>query len=484
VNPDHRMPDDDLLGRSALAMAAAIRGKSVSAREMLDLHLRRVALMNPDINAIVTLAEEEARAAADAADQAIASGRDLSPLHGVPFTVKDVIVTAGVRTTAGSLVLRDFVPTQTAPAVARLQKAGAILMGKTNCPEFALDLHTSNKLFGDTRNPWDLTCTPGGSSGGDSAAVASGCAGFGIGTDYGGSIRWPAHCTGLVSIRPTPGIVPGTGQIPFSTDSALPPPNSLSVQGQQQLISPIARTVDDLLFLLRAMAGPDGRDVYAFPFTIADPAAVDMASLRCAWFDGEGGTPVRADIVEVVASAARTLEEAGLPVVNRRPTGFESAEAIFAALRSADGVPDHLRVIGDRYADLTESMRSWIDGCAPATVAEYRQLAAQRDSLRASVLSFMEDWPILLLPVASLPAFKVGTSRFSVDGAEIARMDVHVHCRAMSLLRLPAAVVPCGTSREGLPIGVQIVGRPFAEHEVLAVAAALERAFGPWRPKS
>ncbi|MBJ7600615.1 MAG: amidase [Candidatus Nephthysia bennettiae] len=477
------MPEGDLLGRSALSIGTAIRDKKVSVQEVLDLHLRRVALVNPEINAIVTLAEEEARASAAAADRVVARGGEAGPLHGVPFTVKDVIVTAGVRTTAGSLVLKDFVPTQTAPAVARLQQAGAILIGKTNCPEFALDLHTSNKLFGDTRNPWDLARTPGGSSGGDSAAVASRCAGFGIGTDYGGSIRWPAHCTGLVSIRTTPGIVPGTGQLPFSLASPLSPPNSLSVQGQQQVISPIARTVDDLLVLLRTMAGPDGRDVYTFPFTIADPSAVDIATLRCAWFDGEGTTPVRADIVEAVANAATSLKDAGLTVVNQRPPGFESAEPIFAALRSADGVPDHLRLIGDRYADLTESMRSWIDSCVPFTVAEYRQLASQRDSLRADILSFMAEWPILLMPAASLPAFEVGTSRFNVDGTEIARMDVHVHCRPMSLLRLPVAVVPCGTSREGLPIGVQIVGRPFAEHEVLAVAAALERNFGAWCPK-
>jgi Asp-tRNA(Asn)/Glu-tRNA(Gln) amidotransferase A subunit family amidase len=476
----------ELLSASATEIASAIRNHMVSAVEVLDMHLDRIAEMNPRINAFVTLAEDHARAAAVKADQIVARRQELTPLHGVPFSVKDIIATKDIRTTAGSLLLADFVPTRGAPAVERLRRAGAVLIGKSNCPEFALDLHTKNRLVGNTWNPWNQQFTSGGSSGGDSAAVASGFVAFGIGTDYGGSIRWPAHCTGLASLRPTVGLVPATGQLPYTLAGALPPPNSMSLQGRLQTIAPIARSVRDLWVIAELMAGPDGRDEQAVPVIPIQPDTVDIRDLRCVWFESEGSYPVRADLIAVVERAAECLRSLGVEVLHIRPPGLEKAEGIFAPMRRADGLDDHMKLAAGREEELTDVIRAWFAGSTSSTVADYRRLAADRDALRAEILEFMETHPILLLPVASIPTYRPdlqpSMESFEVEGVQIPYLNVLTCCRAISLLGVPVAVVTCGSSEEGLPAGVQVVGRPFADHQVLAVAAALEEGFGRWSP--
>jgi Asp-tRNA(Asn)/Glu-tRNA(Gln) amidotransferase A subunit family amidase len=460
-----------------------LRRRELSASELIDATWRCIRALNPRLNAVVTEREEESRAEAVRADDALARGQPVGPLHGLPFTVKDLIATAGLRTTAGSLVLSDYMPRSSAPAIRRLEEAGAILIGKSNCPEFGLDLHTANRMFGDTWNPWNPRFTSGGSSGGDSAAIAAGMAAFGIGTDYGGSIRFPAHCTGLASIRPTPGIVPGTGQLPYPIQDDLPPPNSLSLQVWLQTIAPLARSVDDLAMLLNVMAGPDGLDVHCVPAEVGDPATVDIRNLGCAWFDGDGTIPVRSDVKSTVARAAAALAGRGLRVINERPPEFDHAEAVYAALRAAEGLPDHAALIGGHESELTDYVRAWFESShQDIGLAEYRALGAKSDAIRARVLAFMDTWPILLLPVASIPAFEPGPWDFTVEGARVARFNVETCCRVVTLLRAPAAVAICGTSAEGLPIGVQVVGRPFHDHEALAVAIALEQEFGRWRP--
>jgi Asp-tRNA(Asn)/Glu-tRNA(Gln) amidotransferase A subunit family amidase len=474
---------DQVAFDSAEHLSAMIREREISSSELVDLYLRRVDRLNPDINAIVTLCEESARLEGRRVDDLVAKGKPLGPLAGLPFTVKDLIATAGVRTTAGSLTLSDFVPRETAPAIERLRAAGAILLGKSNCPEFGLDIHTSNRLFGDTWNPWNTQMTSGGSSGGDSAAVAAGMATFGVGTDYGGSIRWPAHCTGLVALRPTPGLVPSTGQLPYPPAPDFPPPNSASLQYQLQTIAPLARSVRDLWSVASVMAGPDNRDFHSVPVSLNDPADVDLSRLSCTWFDGDGTVPVRADIVDVVQAAARALEVRGVLTTNLRPPRLEFAEDVFAALRAADGMADHLAVATGREDQLTWYVREWLEGSkAQVSVEEYQRLTAAADSIRVSVLHFMETWPILLLPVASIPAFEPGPHDFVVEGTTVKRFNIETCCRVITLLRAPSAVVPCGTSRDGLPVGVQIVGRPFRDDQVIAVALALESQFGPWRP--
>ena len=244
VLPPAELNSEQLTGLSMVEWAAALRERRLTAVECLELHLGRIAQANPSLNAVVTL-NPLAREEAEAADAAAAEGRFLGPLHGVPFTVKDTLATKGLRTTAGSPLLGDYVPEQSATAVRRLQEAGAVLLGKGNCSEFAVETHSRNPLFGDTWNPWDTSLTSGGSTGGDSAAVASGMSAFGLGTDFGGSIRWPAHCTGIASLRPTPGLVPETGLLPYvpPADGSLPAPNSMSALHRLGTVAWLARKV-------------------------------------------------------------------------------------------------------------------------------------------------------------------------------------------------------------------------------------------------
>jgi Asp-tRNA(Asn)/Glu-tRNA(Gln) amidotransferase A subunit family amidase len=477
------MDSEQLTRLSMTELANALRDGSLTATECLELHLERIAGENPRLNAIVTLNPLAAEEAA-AADRAAADGRWLGPLHGVPFTVKDTLATKGLRTTAGSPLLRAYVPEQSATAVRRLQEAGAVLLGKTNCSEFAVETHTRNPLFGDTWNPWDTGLTSGGSTGGDSAAVASGMSAFGLGTDFGGSIRWPAHCTGLTSLRPTVGLVPETGLLPYvppAGGEGLPAPNSMSALHRLGTIAWLARSVDDLGVLLGILAGPDGVDPSTVPVPLGGPVD-SLAGISCAWFEDEGTHPVRDDLVAAVRRAAEALEGLGVRTKHGRPPGLERAAAAFVALRTAEGMPEVVELATGREDELGSNLRNSVLCAEPSTVPDYRRAAAERDAIRAQVLGFMEEHNILLLPVASLPASDPRTGTFNVCGKDIPWMELGSCCRAISILGFPVAVVPCGLSGEGLPVGVQVVGRPYRDREVLAVAAALEREFGRFSP--
>jgi Asp-tRNA(Asn)/Glu-tRNA(Gln) amidotransferase A subunit family amidase len=468
----------DLLGGPALGIARVVADGELSATEVVELHLERIGELNPRLNAIVTLCEDRARAAADAADHRAREGTKLPPLHGVPFVVKDVIATEGVRSTAGSLLLSDFVPSRSATAVTRLERAGAILLGKSNCPELALDPMTDNRVFGLTLNPLDEQVTVGGSSGGDAAAVASGCAALGLGSDYGGSIRWPAQCTGILGLRPTVGRVPLTGVLPFPSGTDLPTPSSAAILSRLQTFGPLARSAGDLFAAVRVVAGPDGIDPNSAPVPLAGPDTVYMRGLACSWADGEGANDVRPDLVRAVERAAAGLSELGMDVQQGRPPGLEEAAELFGAYRLAEGLPVHAELARGRADDLAETMRSWfaaLDSRPVVTVGEIQAIALRRDALRARVLSFMERWPILLLPVSLGPPWRLGSTDFSQRFHNLAP------CWAVTLLGLPSLSIPCGRTDEGLPASVQVVGRPFADHEVVAVAAALERELGSWR---
>jgi Asp-tRNA(Asn)/Glu-tRNA(Gln) amidotransferase A subunit family amidase len=474
---------EQLTGLSMTEWASAMREGRLTAAECLELHLERIAEENPRLHAIVTLNPLAAEDAA-AADRAAADGKPLGPLHGVPFTVKDTLATKGLRTTAGSPLLGDYVPEQSATAVQRLQEAGAVLLGKTNCSEFAVETHTRNPLFGDTWNPWDTRLTSGGSTGGDSAAVASGMSAFGLGTDFGGSIRWPAHCTGLASLRPTVGLVPETGLLPYVPPAAgesLPAPNSMSALHRLGTVAWLARSVEDLGVLLGILAGPDGVDPSTVPVPLGGPVG-SLAGISCAWFEDEGTHPVRDDLVAAVRRAAEALEGLGVPMQHGRPPGLERAAAAFVALRTAEGMPEVVELATGREDELGANLRDSVLGGEPSTVADYRKAAAERDAIRAEVLGFMAEHNILLLPVASLPASDPRTGTFTVRGKDIPWTELGSCCRAISILGFPVAVVPCGLSSEGLPVGVQVVGRPYRDREVLAVAAALEREFGRFSP--
>lgn len=469
-----------LTGLSMVQWAAALRERRLTAVECLELHQARIAEANPGLNAIVT-PNPTAREEAEAADAAAAEGRPLGPLHGVPFTVKDTLAVQGLRSTAGSPLLGDYIPAESATAVRRLREAGAVLLGKTNCSEFAVETHSRNPLFGETWNPWNPELTSGGSTGGDSAAVASGMSAFGLGTDFGGSIRWPAHCTGINSLRPTVGIIPETGLLPYvpPSDGSLPAPNSMSALHRLGTMAWLARSVEDLGVLLGILAGPDGVDPSTVPVPLGGPLE-SLDGLTVAWFEDEGTHPVRADLVSVLRSAAEALAGLGIPVTHGRPPGLEQAASAFIRLRTAEGMPEVAELAAGREDELGTHLHGLLGEAA--SVVEYRKAAAERDAIRAQVLGFMEEHNILLLPVASVPASDPRQQSFTVEGKDIPWTELGSCCRAISILGFPVAVVPCGFSEDGLPVGIQVVGRPYRDREVLAVAGALEKVFGRFSP--
>jgi Asp-tRNA(Asn)/Glu-tRNA(Gln) amidotransferase A subunit family amidase len=458
-------------------LARLVREGATSAREVVDAHLEQIDRVNSDLNAIVTLRADEALEEADRVDAGVADGAEL-PLAGVPFTVKDVIAAGGVRMTGGTPLLKDFVPRADATAVARLRKAGAILLGKTNCPEFAMFGYTKNSLFGETRNPVGPV-TVGGSSGGEAAAIATRCSALGLGTDFGGSVRWPAHCTATLALRPTAGRVPGTGQLPApSLDEPLIPSRD-TFQGRVQVIGALARSVDDLELALGAMAGPDRVD----PLAVRAPpgrARGDVA--RAAVWAGPGTPGVRDDVIAVVRDAARALGERGVRVDDDRPLMLDRAVTLYSELRDLDRLQDVRRLVRGRESEVGEDVRAAI---AAAEEAERRApgvdpvpLWEERDDLGAEFVAYLERHSVLLMPVATVPPYALDGPPPVVNGREQTVWDVLAPCRLISLFGVPAASVPFGTSADGLPIGVQVVGRPFREDEVLAAARMLMTARG------
>jgi Asp-tRNA(Asn)/Glu-tRNA(Gln) amidotransferase A subunit family amidase len=452
------------------SIVSGIRRGDQSAVEVLESHLQRADASNGEINAFVTRTIDEAWATAARIDQERPEGL---PLLGVPFTVKDTIQTKGVETTAGSLLLAGNIPQVDAASVARVKSAGAVMVGKTNCAEFAMDIHTANRLAGVTRNPLDLSRTSGGSSGGDSAAVAAGFAAFGLGTDYGGSVRWPAQCTGVVALRPTMGRFPSDGLLPNSSAHPAKPSNSLSVRGSTHTVGPIARTVADLRTLFSVLAG-------AHP----PPASTErdvLAGLRVAWFDGDGNIPARRDVAAAIGGVAEQLAAEDAEVEFGRPAGFEAAATTLNEMRGADGLADVERLASGREDLLADTTKRWLESVRSASVSDLQDLAAKRDALRFEAEAFMEDWPIWILPVATIPAFELDPAdpgyaqpEFDVDGSRQARYEIMSPCWAIALYGFPSVVVPCGVSPEGLPISVQVVGRPGRDEEVLQVAAQID----------
>jgi len=459
---------DELAGLAATVLAGMVRRREASAREVVEAHLARIDAVNGELNAIVTLRAEEALAEADRIDRGDTSNL---PLAGVPFTVKDLIATGGVRTTAGTPALADWVPKLDATAVARLRAAGAILLGKTNCPEWGMFTYTRNSLFGETRNPAGPV-TVGGSSGGEAAAIASGCSALGLGTDFGGSVRWPAHCTGILALRPTAGRVPRTGQLPTpSLDEPLIP-NQITLQGRVQVIGPLARSVDDLEQVLTVIAGADGLDPFAVPAPLGTNGDVPAVAV----WDGPATPAVRDDVVATVREAAGRLEKAGVRMTEQEPSMLERAVTLYSELRDTDRLQDLRRLLRGREDQVGQDVR---DAVAAAEEADRRDpnpdrdlLWEERDRLRAEALAFLDEVPVLIMAVATVPPYPLDQPVF-VAGREQTQWDVLAPSRLISLLGFPAASVPFGSSAEGLPIGVQVVGRPFREDQVLATARLL-----------
>ncbi|GAA3154481.1 amidase [Planomonospora alba] len=451
---------------TAVEMLRLLRDRQVGAVELLETHLRRIEEVNPAVNAIVTLTAERALDEAGRADRDLARGVWRGPLHGLPVAHKDLTETAGVRTTYGSPLFADHVPEHDALIVRRMRAAGAITLGKTNTPEFGTGSHTVNALFGATRNPYDLSRSAGGSSGGSAAALASGMVPLADGTDVGGSLRNPASFCNVVGLRPTPGRVPA----PSGTAAWF----TLGVPG------PMARTVADLTLLMSVIAGFDP----ASPFAIAESGAVftepldllDLGGLRIAWSPDLGGLPVDAATAAATAAAPAVLEGLGARV-ERVDLDLSDAEDAFRTWRAWY----YLLSYGDLPPQALGANTRWnVERGREVTGADLARAERLRSGLYRRMNAFFEVYDFLLAPVSQVPPFPVDAPYVTEIGGE-PLPDYLAWMRSaywISVLHAPAASVPCGFTPDGLPVGVQIVGRPFADLRVLRLAHAFEQATG------
>jgi amidase len=468
---------------SCTELASQIRARMIDIPSLVEAHLDRADESTESAAAFVTVCHDEARRAAIIAQRALEDEKPLGPLHGVPITVKDIIATAGVRTTAGSRLLADHIPGANATAVSRLLGAGAILIGKTNCPEFAFGITTSSPS-GSTPGPFSAAYSAGGSSGGEAYAVAVGASALGLGTDYGGSLRWPAQCTGILALRPTPGRVPTSGQIPGQggglAQHAVAPLGPGSVLGRLSVIGPLARSVDDLELALRILSGPDGLDGLAAPVPLLPSRDVDPSRLPIGWLSTVDESPIRAEVHDAMEALATTLASDGLEIRDARGV-LDGLHERYNALRDLDPLDD-LRVIAQGREDqLTFESRATLDRLGPVDPEVLAETWEERRTQTVRVMAALEDTPLLVLPVAPGPACDLDGS-LTVRDRVVSGWELMSLCRAVTYLGGPAASVPIATSSEGLPLSVQVVGRPWHEHEVLALARLLEATFGGWQP--
>ena len=465
-------PGDGLCYIDATELAAMIRARQVSAREVMAAHLAQIERINPGVNAIVTLVAERAMADAASADEQSAHGAPLGALHGVPVAHKDLVDTAGIRTTRGSLFYRDTVPSSDALIVTRIRQAGALMVGKTNTPEFGAGSQTFNAVFGPTRNPYDRDKTCGGSSGGAAVALACGMVPIADGSDTGGSLRNPAAFCNVVGFRPSP------GRVPSESGSWSP----LSVSG------PMARSVADVALFLSAMAGPDPRS----PLSIQDDGARFRAPLgrsfkgvRLAWWHGLGGIPVEPDIRRGVDRNRRVFEDLGC-VIDEAEPDFAGVDVAFPTLRYAANYP--------QYAPLVAEKPDWVKDTIKYEVAQAQRLSgadvgralARQAQMHDQSRLFFERYDYFVLPVTQVAPFDVTVPYpTSISGTPMATyIDWMRSCWYVTFMSCPAISVPAGFTPGGLPVGVQIVGRHRGDWSVLQLAYAFEQAtrYGRRRP--
>jgi Asp-tRNA(Asn)/Glu-tRNA(Gln) amidotransferase A subunit family amidase len=460
---------------SAVSMAEQIRRKELSPVELVESHLTQIDELNPKLNAFVQLDSEGARRQARVAEEAVRRGKKLGPLHGVPLSIKSSIEVAGRRCESGTKLRAGFVAAQDAPLVARLRQAGAIILGVTNTPELLMAWETDNLLYGRTNSPWDLARTPGGSSGGEAAAIAAGTSAGGVGSDSGGSIRVPAHFSGICGLKPTPGRIPATGHFPVSA-------GPFALLG---VVGPMARTVGDLKVLFEVMQGPDDGDPSAAPVPVHWPETDDLKRIRIGYFEDDGRTPVTPETRTAVRTAADALRCAGFQVEQFRPEGLEVARQLWWKIFGVVGgmlLGPMMQGHEAEISPLLKQFSSWVAAEPSHTGETLVDTWVQRDLVRMKIFAQMRRYPVLLCPVAAIPAFRHGERSWQVDGKTVQYLDAWSYTEWFNLLGTPAAVVPVGKSPEGLPIGVQIVAHPWEEEIVLSVAAALEEQCGGWQP--
>ncbi|MCH8219665.1 MAG: amidase [Planctomycetes bacterium] len=457
------MPDNEICYLTAREIWHKIGKHEISATEVMQAHLSQIERVNPKVNAIITLQPDRAMEGAKAADEAIARGDNIGPLHGLPIAVKDLTLTKGIRTTFGSPIFKDNIPDQDAIIVERVKKAGAIVIGKTNVPEFGAGSHTFNPVFGTTLNPYDTSKTCGGSSGGAGVSLACRMLPIADGTDLGGSLRNPANFNNVVGFRPSPGRVPNSSPLGWSV---------LGVQG------PMARTVGDVALFLSAIAGPDSRSPISIEqpgSTFAAPLERDFSGVRIAYVPNLDGLPVDPRVASIIESSVSVFKSLGCTIEQATPD-FSNADKVFKTLRAW----------GTAFARgaLLEEHRDMIKGTVIGEIEEGLKLTAMDVSLAEEmrtayyhrVRTFMETYEFMIMPVNQVPPFAVTTEYpTEINGVPMKTyIDWMKSCYYISSLGHPAASVPCGFTPEGLPVGVQIVGRHHDDFGVLQLASAFE----------
>jgi amidase len=461
------IPATEICLMTAMEMVRRIRQKSLSAREVLAAHLKQIERVNPQVNAIVTLVPDQALAQAQLLDEAAARNKFEGPLHGLPIAHKDLFATKGIRTTFGSPIFKEYVPTANSLMIERIQSAGAITIGKTNTPEFGAGSQTFNPVFGPTLNPWDVSKTCGGSSGGAAVSLACGMLPIADGSDTGGSLRNPASFCSVVGLRPSPGRVPS-----FPSGHAW---NTLNVLG------PMARTVQDVALLLSVMAGPDSR----VPLSIHEPGSRflqplerDCKGLRLAWCPRFGGLPFDHRVLESFDSQREKFEGLGCITEDVDPD-FSGADEAFRVFRAMNFYQQYGSLLQQR-AHVKETVIQELERGARLTPPEIADAETRRSRLFARTGQLMEKYDFLLLPVSQVPPFDVDQEYVTeIEGIKMGSyIDWMGSCYFISITTLPAISVPAGFTPEGLPVGIQIVGRHQDDWGVLQLAHAFEQVNG------
>ena len=465
------LQNDEPWRMSAGDLARAIREKKLSSREVITSHLERIEAVNGELNAITDVLADQALAAADEADRVLAGSSDVGKLHGVPMTVKENIGLAGSPTTQGVPALAHAIPRNDAPRIAQLRKEGAIAIGRTNMPDFGLRWHTDSALRGPTLNPWDRARTPGASSGGDAVALATGMTPLGNGNDYGGSLRWPAQCCGIASLRPSRGRVPHA-----SAEAPGDPPITIQMMAVE---GPMARHVADVRLALSAMSARDARDPWYVPAPLSGPTVAKPIKVAVAV--NPGGEGIHPDVADGVRKAARALEQAGYAVEEVDAPAVEEASMLWLKLVCTDIRvalwPPVAAIVGEDANTFIDLLLSRVP---EISLQEYIAGFAELNGLARQYSQFFEHTPLILGPVSTEPPFTVGKDLASAD-------EVWSIFRAMrlvvtvNLLGLPAAAVPVGVAN-GLPQGVQVIGPKFREDLCLDAAQTIEDALGVFTP--
>jgi len=460
----------DFTSQGASQLARLVHNGEALPTEIVEAHLTRIEAVNPNLNAITDLQADRAREAAVRADAAVREGRPLGRLHGVPITIKSSIAVKDFRLECGSKTRQGEVAEQNATLVAKLKSEGAIVLGTTNVPEFLTAYETDNHLYGRTNSPINPDYTPGGSSGGESAAIASGCSAAGFGSDGGGSVRVPAHFCGLYGLKPTPGVISRVGHWPPCAG----PTTTLG------LVGPMTKTAEDLQLLLEITAGLDLGDQSSAPVSVHPPDELELRQTKIGWFDQAWATPATPETRQAVRTAAQALAERGFKVEQIDLKGLEQAPSTWWLMF---GVCLRTLII----SSTPEGYQLHPLSCEAMATAEeesntsYQDLLwawVTQDQLRLKLLEQMQDYPILLCPVAATPAFRHGQREWKIDGQTVTYPNTFAYSQVFNLMGNPAATAPVSLSAEGLPIGIQIVGRHYEDAKVVAMAKQLAAALG------